>query len=101
MNALLFISLNLLAVAAGILVLRFWLRGRPDAEAVHLHLCNAVMWLGCMVCIAGLVLTLVQPRPSSGFSLCSTGLLVVSSMILKRRELMRRLKNRTDKKDSN
>jgi hypothetical protein len=100
MNPFLFLSLNLLAVAIGILALRFWLRGRPDAVSAHLHLCNMILWLGGLVCVTGLVLAFGRIRPATGFSLCSTGLLIITSMLLKRRELMRRLKNPADKKNS-
>jgi hypothetical protein len=101
MNSFLFLGLNLLAVAVGILALRIWLRGHPAAASAHLHLCNMITWLGGIVCVTGLVLAFAMTRPATGFSLCSTGLLIITSMLLKRRELMRQLKNRAGKNDYN
>ncbi len=101
MNPFLFLSLTLLAIALGILALRFWLRGRPDAASAYLNLCNVILWLGGLVCVTGLVLVFGQIRPATGFSLCSTGLLIITSMLLKRRELMRQMKSRAEKRDSN
>ena len=85
MNASLFIILNLVAIVVGSLLLRLWLRRQPDPQGTHRRICGAIMWLGCLICVAALVLELVCKPSHPQWLLTSTGGLIVVSMLLARR----------------
>ena len=85
MNVSLFLILNLVAIVVGSLLLRLWLRRQPDPRGTHRRICGVIMWLGCLICVAALVLELVCKPPQPQWLLISTGLGIVVSMLLARR----------------
>jgi hypothetical protein len=65
--------------------LRLWLRQLPDPQSARRWIFNVIMWLGCLICVAALVLGLVSKNPQSVWLMTSTGLLIVVSGLLARR----------------
>jgi hypothetical protein len=85
MNATLFLLLNLAVVIPAGIILRLWLRHQPDPQRIRNRIFSVVMWLGCLICIAALVLSLASKNSQPTWLLTSTGLLIVTSMLLVRR----------------
>jgi hypothetical protein len=83
MNASLFIITNLVVVIPAGIVLRLWLRNQPDPQRARRRIFGVMMWLGCLICVAAFVLSLVTKSPM--WLLTSTGLMIVVSMLLARR----------------
>jgi membrane protein implicated in regulation of membrane protease activity len=54
------------------------------------RLTGAIIWLGVLVVVTGLVLTLMRTQLPAGLLMVSTGLLIVVSMTLMRRGLARK-----------
>ena len=85
MNAPLFLLVNLAVVIAVGIVLRLWLRNQPDPQGARRRICGVIMWLGCLISVAALVLELVCKPMQPQWLLTSTGLGIVVSMLLARR----------------
>jgi len=85
MNALVFTLVNLsIALSAGV-ALRLWLRRQPNPQGLRRLIFGIMMWLGCLICVAALVIRLMSKSPQPVWLLTSTGLMIVVSMLLARR----------------
>jgi len=85
MNVSLFLLVNLsIALSAGV-ALRLWLRRQPNPQGARRRIFGIMMWLGCLICVAALVLSLASKNPQPVWLLTSTGLMIVVSMLLARR----------------
>ena len=85
MNVSLFLLVTLsIALSAGV-ALRLWLRRQPNPQGAPRWIFGIMMWLGCLICVAALVLSLASKNPRPVWLLTSTGLLIVVSMLLARR----------------
>ena len=85
MNVSLFLLVTLsIALSAGV-ALRLWLRRQPNPQGARRRIFGIMMWLGCLICVAALVLSLASKNPQPVWLLTSTGLLIVVSMLLARR----------------
>jgi hypothetical protein len=94
MKPLMLIGINFALLASVILILRFWLRKHPHSLAAQHRLCGFIQWLGVLNAVAAAIIGFVIPMPATGLSLASSGLLVVTSMTLKRKQLSRLLAKR-------
>ena len=94
MKPLLIIGINLALLPVMALGLRFWLRGQPDALAARHRLCGIIMWAGVLIAVAAAVISFAASLPVVGLLLASSGLLIVTSMSLQRKQLARLLAER-------
>lgn len=81
------IGVNIVMLAAVVVAVRFWIRRQPDAFTAHYRLCRVVMWLGFLLVATTAVISFISPYPVTGLLLTPVGLLIVTSMLLKRKEL--------------
>jgi hypothetical protein len=92
MKPLIIIGINLALIPVMALGLRFWLRGQPDALAAQHRLCGIILWAGALIAVAAAVISFTLPVV--GLSLASSGLLIVTGMSLRRKQLARLLAER-------
>jgi hypothetical protein len=86
---LIILGVNIVLLLAAFVGVRYWIRRQPDALAAHYRLCSVVMWMGYFVLAMAIILCLVSPHV--GPFLLPVGALIYTSMILKRKELLRRM----------